>query len=112
MEEAHRFSNIARAARQCLEGTSISTTDHFRGLYLKGRLSLATLSNLLQTLPEGLTEWMVHPGRVPLAPPSGPFSGFSTSARELELETLLHEDFRLFLSEAGVTLTPFPEDHP
>jgi len=71
---------------------------------------LSTLNDLLQALPEGLTEWMVHPGRVPSAPPSGPFSSCSTPAREQELETLLHGDFRLALLEAGVTLTPFPED--
>jgi predicted glycoside hydrolase/deacetylase ChbG (UPF0249 family) len=111
MEEARRFSEIARAARQHLNGTGISTTDHFRGLYLKGRLSSATLNDLLQTLPEGLTEWMVHPGRVPMVPASGPFSGFSTPAREQELETLLHADFGLALSDAGVILTPFPEEH-
>jgi predicted glycoside hydrolase/deacetylase ChbG (UPF0249 family) len=109
MEEARRFSEIARAARQNLKGTGIFTTDHFRGLYLKGRLSSATLNDLLQTLPEGLTEWMVHPGRVPLASLSGPFSSFSTPEREQELETLLHRDFCLALSNAGVTLTPFPE---
>ena len=110
MEEARRFSEIARAARQNLKGTGIFTTDHFRGLYLKGRLSSATLNDLLQTLPEGLTELMVHPGRAPLAPLSGPFSSFSTQEREQELETLLHSEFRLALSKAGVTLTPFPED--
>jgi predicted glycoside hydrolase/deacetylase ChbG (UPF0249 family) len=109
MEEARRFSEIARTARQHLKETGISTTDHFRGLYLKGRLSLSTLNDLLQTLPVGLTELMVHPGRIPMTPPSGPFSGFSTPEREHELETLLHKDFRLALSKAGVTLTPFPE---
>ena len=112
MEEAYHFSEIARAARQHLRGTGISTTDHFRGLYLKGRLSLSTLNDLLQTLPEGLTEWMVHPGRIPSAPFSGPFSGFSTKEREQELETLLHRDFGEAISRAAVTLTPFPEDHP
>jgi predicted glycoside hydrolase/deacetylase ChbG (UPF0249 family) len=111
MEEARRFSEIARTARQQLKGTGISTPDYFRGLYLKGWLSSAALTDLLQTLPEGLTELMVHPGRVPMVPASGPFSGFSTPAREQELETLLHADFGLALSDAGVTLTPFPEEH-
>jgi predicted glycoside hydrolase/deacetylase ChbG (UPF0249 family) len=111
MEEARRFSEIARTARQHLKGTGFSVTDHFRGLYLKGRLSLTVVNDLLQTLPEGLTELMVHPGRVPRVPVSGPFSGFSTPAREQELETLLHADFNRALSDAGVTLTPFPEDH-
>jgi len=110
LEEARRFSDIARQARKHLQGTTILTTDHFRGLYLKGRLSLSTLKGLLQTLPKGLTELMVHPGRIPPTPLPGPFSAFSTPARELELETLLHVDFRLALSEAGVTLTPFPEE--
>jgi predicted glycoside hydrolase/deacetylase ChbG (UPF0249 family) len=112
MEEARHFSEIARAARQHLKGKGFSITDHFRGLYLKGRLSLSILNDLLQTLPEGLTELMVHPGRVPRVPASGPFSGFSTPAREQELETLLHAGFGPALSDAGVTLTPFPEDQP
>jgi predicted glycoside hydrolase/deacetylase ChbG (UPF0249 family) len=112
MEEARRFSKIARTARQHLKGTGFSIPDHFRGLYVKGSLSLTVMTDLLQTLPEGLTELMVHPGRVPRVPVSGPFSGFSTPAREQELETLLHEDFSRALSDAGVTLTPFPEDHP
>jgi len=59
-----------------------------------------------------VTELMVHPGRALRVPASGPFSGFSTPAREQELETLLHAGFGPALSDAGVTLTPFPEDHP
>jgi hypothetical protein len=47
---------MAKAARAQLEGTGIRTTDHFRGLYLKGRLSLSSLTESLENLPEGLTE--------------------------------------------------------
>lgn len=109
MEEAQRFSEAAGAARKRLKGTGIRISDHFRGLYLKGRLSPSLLKDLLHNLPEGLTELMVHPGRVPIGLPSGPFCSFSTLEREQELETLMDGDFRRALSETGVILRPFPE---
>ena len=76
---------------------------------MKGRLSLSSLIDSLKALPEGLTELMVHPGRVFPTSPSNPFSQFSTLDREKELESLLEMGFRKALAEKGIELVPFPE---
>jgi predicted glycoside hydrolase/deacetylase ChbG (UPF0249 family) len=106
LEEARRFGSLGREARKILAGTGIVSSDHFRGLLLKGRLSVETLLAELGQLPDGLTELMVHPGRVPAG---APFSAFSSPERERELEALLDPRFRLALDRAGVVLVSFRE---
>jgi predicted glycoside hydrolase/deacetylase ChbG (UPF0249 family) len=108
--EAARFSRLAAAARPFLNGSGIRATDHFRGLYLKGRISFPRLEELLNDLPDGLTELMVHPGRSPARAFSAPFAAFSNSDREGELAALLDPRFHKHLKEKGVFLTPHPED--
>ncbi|MEI7638849.1 MAG: ChbG/HpnK family deacetylase, partial [Syntrophus sp. (in: bacteria)] len=87
-------------------------TDHFRGLYLKGRLSLPLLGELLNDLPAGLTELMVHPGRAPAEPGQGPFAAFSTVDREGELDVLLDSKLLNAVKEKGVSLMSFPDILP
>ena len=108
-KEGGNFSRLARAARAYLPESGILVPDHFRGLFLKGRVSLHQLMETLPTLQPGLTELMVHPGRVPVGLAPGPFSAFSTFQREEELEALMDEALRLALVKAGIHLTPFPE---
>jgi predicted glycoside hydrolase/deacetylase ChbG (UPF0249 family) len=105
--EAGLFSKYAAEARTRIETTGIRTTDHFRGLYLKGRLSPLIMEELLLTLPDGLTEFMTHPGYTDTGRSSEPFSTFSTHDRERELETLLHPDFFSLLEKHHVSLTSF-----
>ena len=105
-EEALRFAALGREARKRLAGTGIASSDHFRGLALKGCLDLEGLLRLVGTLPEGVTELMVHPGRVPAR---DPFSAFSSADRQRELEALLDPRFRLALESAGVVLISFRE---
>lgn len=107
--EARNFSRLARGARVHVAGSGIRTADHFRGLYLKQKITPLIMENILQQLPSGLTEFMVHPGRVPAAAASSPFSAFSTIDREKELTALLDKDFPLALARHGIELTPFPE---
>src|ERR1700675_4393518 len=38
------------------------TTDHFAGFAITGRYDAARLAKLIRRLPEGLTEFMCHPG--------------------------------------------------
>jgi predicted glycoside hydrolase/deacetylase ChbG (UPF0249 family) len=109
LQEGRNFGGMAKAARVHVNETGIRTTDHFRGLYLKGRFSLSSLIESLENLPEGLTELMVHPGRVPPTSTSNPFSQFSTLDREKELDSLLAMGFRKALAERGIDLVPFPE---
>ncbi len=106
LEEARRFGALGREARKILAGTGMVSSDHFRGLVLKGRLDLEGLLKLLETLPGGTTELMVHPGRVPA---EAAFSAFSSKDREQELESILDPRFRLALDRAGVVLVSFRE---
>ena len=107
--EADRFIRLATAARPFLNGSGIRTTDHFRGLYLKGRLSFPLLKELLNDLPAGLTELMVHPGRAPAELGQGPFAAFSNVDREGELDVLLDPILLKALKEKSVFLVPYPE---
>ena len=110
--EAAMFNRLAAAARPILNGSGVRTTDHFRGLYLKGRLSLPLLGELLNDLPAGLTELMVHPGRAPAEPGQGPFAAFSTVDREGELDVLLDSKLLNAVKEKGVSLMSFPDILP
>ena len=107
--EAGLFSKYAAEARTRIETTGIRTTNHFRGLYLKGRLSPLIMEELLITLPDGLTELMTHPGHADTGHLSGPFSTFSTQDRERELETLLHPELSSLLEKYHVSLTSFTQ---
>ena len=106
-QEAQFFSRIAKKARLQVKGDGVRIPDHFRGLDLKGRFSLPVLRDLLRKVPPGLTELMVHPGRVPKEC-KGPFSAFSTPDRERELETLLDPMFQEALKRSEISLMPFP----
>jgi predicted glycoside hydrolase/deacetylase ChbG (UPF0249 family) len=107
-EEAEMFSGLAARARVHLDKARVKKTDAFRGLYLKGRLSVELLREILENLPGGLTELMVHPGRVAQGDES-PFSYFSTAERLSELKTLMDERFRAALARCGVSLVSFME---
>ena len=107
--EGRRFSKASRHLRHLCRTTGINTTEHFRGLFLKDRLSLPTLEDTLHEVPEGLTEIMVHPGRRAPSSTMGPFSRFSTAARERELAVLLDPHFKTLLSRYDISVVPFPE---
>jgi len=111
-DEAAMFIRLASAARLRIRKSTLITPDHFRGLYLKGRLSHEILEETLRALPPGLTELMVHPGRASASRGDGPFSSFSNSEREYELKTLMDEKIPAMLVRCNLTLTPFPEVLP
>jgi len=108
-KEAETFCQLAAVARVRIHESTMRMTDHFRGLYLKGKMSLSRLEETLRTLPTCLTELMVHPGRVSVEPAKGPFSSFSHGDREKELDVLMDRHFRLMLTKYHIRLTPFPE---
>jgi chitin disaccharide deacetylase len=109
VEEARFFSTHAKAARPLFRAAEILSTDHFRGLYLKGRLPDSLWLEFLESIPDGITELMVHPGHPAGDHTLSPFSGFSTSDREKELAALIDGRFRQALLKSGVDLIPFPK---
>lgn len=81
------------------------TTDHFAGFQITGRFRAPELAQLIRELPEGLTEFMCHPG----------YCGDDLrrahtrlkDSRERELEALVAPEVRTALVEAGVELVNF-----
>lgn len=110
VEEGMFFNGLGWTAQPVILEAGLHITDHFRGLYLKGRLTIQRLESVLQWLPDGLTELMVHPGRNAENPPETPFSRFSTVERRQELETLLNAKLHIIFRRMNILLTSFPED--
>ncbi len=111
LREAALFSGLATAARPLLAAAGIRTTDHFRGLCLKSRLSLPLLEVVFRELPAGLTELMVHPGDLPGTADAvaGPFAAFATGDRQRELAVLLAPEFLGLLKKYEIRLISRPE---
>jgi chitin disaccharide deacetylase len=109
VQEAENFSRLARDARAIARRSGLKMTDHFRGLYLKGFMSLEHLEEVLETLPSGITELMTHPGRAPANGAADVFAPFSNSERERELVTLKDVRLRSMLEKYNIQLSPFPE---
>jgi predicted glycoside hydrolase/deacetylase ChbG (UPF0249 family) len=109
--EAGLFSAFGAEAAPLWAAAGRRSADRFLGLYLKGRLTAPLLEKYIEGLAEGVTELMVHPGRV-LREAAGPFSGFSTRDREQELEALLSPSFRRAVFRSGVRLISFAEALP
>jgi predicted glycoside hydrolase/deacetylase ChbG (UPF0249 family) len=108
-DETVMFSKLGMAARSFVMSSEIESCDHFRGLYLKGKLDTILFDEVLKNLPMGLTELMVHPGRIADSVSAGPFAVFSSTERERELATLLDPLFPTLLEKYGIHLTSFPE---
>jgi predicted glycoside hydrolase/deacetylase ChbG (UPF0249 family) len=78
------------------------TTDHFAGFQLTGRFRTPELVRLIRELPEGVTEFMCHPGRCGPALRDAPTR--LKESREQELLALIAPEARRALSEARVEL--------
>lgn len=83
----------------------LSTTDHFTGLRLTGRLNEAAMIETLEKIPDGLTEFMCHPGRC------GPeLQGAATrlkQSRAVELAALTSPEVRRVIERRGIRLTDY-----
>jgi predicted glycoside hydrolase/deacetylase ChbG (UPF0249 family) len=81
------------------------TTDHFAGFQLTGRFRAKELVALIRALPDGVTEFMCHPGRCGIE-----LNCARTrlkESREDELEALTAPEVREALRESDVRLAGF-----
>jgi predicted glycoside hydrolase/deacetylase ChbG (UPF0249 family) len=81
------------------------STDWFAGFRLTGRYRSGDLAELIRALPEGVTEFMCHPGRC-----GDELRSARTrlkESREEELRALTSPEVRAVLAEAGVKLVSF-----
>jgi predicted glycoside hydrolase/deacetylase ChbG (UPF0249 family) len=81
------------------------TTDHFTGFRLTGRFGAAELVRLIRELPEGLTEFMCHPGYCGPALRRAPTR--LKESRERELRALTAPETRRALIDSGVELVNY-----
>ena len=78
------------------------TTDHFAGFQLTGRFRAAELAALIRQLPEGVTEFMCHPGRCTDELRAAPTR--LKESRAEELAALVSDEARRAVEESGVEL--------
>jgi len=83
----------------------VSVSDHFLGFRLTGSLTEETLAAALAALPDGLTEFMCHPGI--LGPELARSQTRLKKSRVLELQALTSPRIRRLIAESGVRLSAF-----
>lgn len=81
------------------------TTDHFAGFQITGRFDANDVATLIRSLPEGSTEFMVHPGK--LGDELRAARTRLKQSREDELAALTSAAARTALKEAGVNLVSY-----
>jgi len=93
--------------RSALTRHHCRSTDWFAGFRLTGRYGSEDLISVIRALPDGMTEFMCHPGRC-----GDELRSARTrlkESREVELRALTAPEVRRVLAEAGVKLTNFRE---
>lgn len=85
----------------------LRTTDHFTGFQITGTLDENSLARTLERLPEGLTEFMCHPGR--LGPELRAAATRLKESRETELRALLAPEARRVIEQRGIQLCGYRE---
>lgn len=94
----------AQDARPLYEAHGTGSTDHFRGFGLAGNASKKAFRQLVRSIPDGVTELMIHPGQC--APEgSDPFS--SDPQRETEREMLVDEEMPTYLAQQKIALISY-----
>jgi predicted glycoside hydrolase/deacetylase ChbG (UPF0249 family) len=91
--------------RSALARHHCRSTDWFAGFRLTGSYQSGDLAELIRALPEGVTEFMCHPGRC-----GADLRSARTrlkESREQELRALIAPEIRTILTEAGVKLANF-----
>jgi predicted glycoside hydrolase/deacetylase ChbG (UPF0249 family) len=83
----------------------LKTTDHFAGFQITGVLKQASLIDILERLPEGLTEFMCHPGK--LGPELRAAATRLKESREIELAALVSPEVRSAIERRGIELVNY-----
>jgi predicted glycoside hydrolase/deacetylase ChbG (UPF0249 family) len=90
---------FARALRE------LKTTDHFAGFQITGTLKQSNLIETLERLPDGLTEFMCHPGK--LGPELRAAATRLKESREMELAALVSPAVRAVIERRGIELVNY-----
>lgn len=98
---------VRKRFEMVLEQNGCQTTDHFAGFQMTGRFRAAQLAELIRHLPDGLTEFMCHPGRLTDELRAAPTR--LKECREEELEALTSPLVARAIEDAGVKLVSYRE---
>lgn len=96
-----------RRFHRVLTGAGCRTTDHFAGFQITGNYDAAELACLIRYLPEGVTEFMCHPGFCTAALQAARTR--LKESRRRELDALTSREVRQAVEEANVTLARYAE---
>lgn len=91
--------------RRIAQQYGVLLTDNFLGFRLTGSLTEETLAAAILSLPDGITEFMCHPGL--LGPELSRAETRLKESRVRELEALTSARVRRLVDESGVRLSPF-----
>lgn len=100
--QARGLKLLAPNAREKAAHSGLSTADYFCGIAQTGQLTLPGVARLLELLPEGVTEFMCHPGYL-----DGDLEKSPTrlqASRESEREILTNAGLRNFVAQQGIHL--------
>jgi len=102
---SHAFGFVRGHFHRALERRHCTTTDWFAGFQITGRFGPQSVVHLLDHLPAGATEFMVHPGYC-----TAELRAASTrlkESREEELRALLDPAVHEAVRRNGILLTPY-----
>jgi hopanoid biosynthesis associated protein HpnK len=103
--QARGLKLLARDAREQAERAGVSTADSFCGIAQTGELTKQGVTRLLQSLPEGTTELMCHPGYTDDA--LRKTATRLQTSRERELEILTDPEIRNLVASQGIRLIDY-----
>ena len=83
----------------------LRSTDYFAGFQITGTLNEVSLARTLERLPNGLTEFMCHPGF--LGPELRAAATRLKESRKIELAALLSPGIRRIIEQRGIELVNF-----
>jgi len=101
-----RGLGLARARfHRVLKRYGCRTTDHFAGFQFTGHYGAPELARLIRELPEGVTEFMCHPGFCTEELRAAPTR--LKESRQRELDALTSAEVRAAIEQSGVELTTY-----
>jgi hopanoid biosynthesis associated protein HpnK len=105
--QARGLKLLARDAHLLAERSAIATTDYFCGIAQTGVMAKAGILRLLESLPEGTTELMCHPGYADDDLKKSPTR--LQKSRQSELAILTDQEVRKTVAELGIRLINYEQ---
>jgi chitin disaccharide deacetylase len=105
--QARGLKLLCRDARQIAQRAGLVTTDYFCGIAQTGVLTREGMERLLESLPDGTTELMCHPGYA-----DEELRSTSTrlqQSRQAELDILTDEGVRKLVATRGIRLLSYKQ---